>query len=329
MAWSLRLQAVLPFWPMSNHGPMPRVQNPWRGAELLWREGGSTRAEAGACVVTRKGSSSLDLEGVSHSALVLACLCTAMSGLAPVSAGPHAYGVILPHIAPGLEYSFGASYDGQSNLRDCEDAIVRGEVSSGEDEAAQIWYVMAAFPESPGPVDLGGIDFGFEDFDACNIEFVDHGPCNDGFLTLPSDSWPGPIEGVALLFKFARRTEVVEIYWFATYVYGPASIELGPDRTRRMGPIGAFVDTGVPPEEDEIYDYGILGFGEDGYNPYGSPDGDVEGACCVDDMCCVVSRQECEALGGDYQGDRTDCFPNPCRGEPIETHWWKLKRLYR
>lgn len=277
-----------------------------------------------------KDGSSVGLARVSHQGLVLACLCAAVSGFAPALGGPHAYGVILPHIVPGLEYSFAVSYEGQSNLRDCEDAIVRGEVPTGEEEVAQVWFVLAAFPNSPGPVDLAGINFGFEDFSTSDIDFADHGACNDGFLTIPSYGWPGPVEGMVMVFRPVRHTEVVEIYWFATYVYGPVSIGLGPNPTMVEGaPEGGFADTSIPPEFDEIYEYGILGFGEEGYNPCRGPDPDVEGACCVDDLCYLVSREECESLGGDYQGDNTECFPNPCRGPTIETHWWKLKRLYR
>src|SRR4029077_12083705 len=38
------------------------------------------------------------------------------------------------------------------------------------------------------------------------------------------------------------------------------------------------------------------------------------GACCVDGECfCCFSQEVCEAEpGGVYQGDGSDCTPNPC-----------------
>lgn len=37
------------------------------------------------------------------------------------------------------------------------------------------------------------------------------------------------------------------------------------------------------------------------------------GACCLDDGTCIVTNNNtCISLGGTYQGDSTDCEPNPC-----------------
>ena len=37
------------------------------------------------------------------------------------------------------------------------------------------------------------------------------------------------------------------------------------------------------------------------------------GACCAtDDTCSVTTQSDCEAAGGTYQGDDTDCTPDPC-----------------
>ncbi|MFQ5805795.1 MAG: hypothetical protein ACE5I3_05025 [Phycisphaerae bacterium] len=38
------------------------------------------------------------------------------------------------------------------------------------------------------------------------------------------------------------------------------------------------------------------------------------GACCLgDDICDLLTVDQCAAVGGDYQGDGTVCEPNPCR----------------
>jgi len=43
------------------------------------------------------------------------------------------------------------------------------------------------------------------------------------------------------------------------------------------------------------------------------PCGEFEGACCyVDGSCEVLSPADCATAGGDYQGNWTDCDPNPC-----------------
>ncbi len=39
----------------------------------------------------------------------------------------------------------------------------------------------------------------------------------------------------------------------------------------------------------------------------------VKGACCLTDGSCQnLSQTDCEAQGGTYQGDGTDCSTNPC-----------------
>ncbi len=41
------------------------------------------------------------------------------------------------------------------------------------------------------------------------------------------------------------------------------------------------------------------------------------GACCLVDVCLVTLAQQCTALGGDYQGDGSDCTTCPC-GQPCD-----------
>lgn len=36
------------------------------------------------------------------------------------------------------------------------------------------------------------------------------------------------------------------------------------------------------------------------------------GGCCREDVCTVETQESCESDGGEYQGDGTDCEPNPC-----------------
>jgi hypothetical protein len=59
--------------------------------------------------------------------------------------------------------------------------------------------------------------------------------------------------------------------------------------------------------------------------------GPPSGACCVPGADCqVVTQEVCERLGGSYQGDNTDCDPDPCGAVPTQnTTWGKMKNLYR
>ncbi len=38
----------------------------------------------------------------------------------------------------------------------------------------------------------------------------------------------------------------------------------------------------------------------------------VNGACCIDTDCHITNATACANAGGTYQGDGTDCDPNPC-----------------
>lgn len=239
-------------------------------------------------------------------------------------AGPHENGVILPHLALDLEYSYGQSFENQSDVRSCEEAVTSGDVNP---DVAQVWYVLASFHKSPGPVDLRGIVFGFADFDPSRIAIVDWG--NDALLEIPGDGWPGPNEGTTLTWDVSKTTTICEIYWFACYVYGDAYVPLGPwEFDPNRGPEGQFCDLSTPPIPDEIADYGAIGFGTTGRNPCSLiPE---TGACCIGETCEVLERSDCTDLGGTYEGDKTDCFPrNPCVENTLPASWGKLKRLYR
>lgn len=43
------------------------------------------------------------------------------------------------------------------------------------------------------------------------------------------------------------------------------------------------------------------------------------GACCIDGVCSIKTRAECEAAGGTYQGDGTTCDQHPCGPPPTPT----------
>jgi hypothetical protein len=261
-----------------------------------------------------------------------ACAIAALALLAPgaVMAGPHDRGVILPHLNTSIEYtSTVSSYEGQSELRDCEEAVVEGRV---DEEHAQVWFVLASFHDSPGPVQLAGACFGFGDYDGSKLQFTAFGASNDGYLEIPTGRWPGPDSGTALVFKVGQepRTTVVELYWFASYAYGAVVVPLTIQPDNPGGQFSVRLNSdGSGPDDPEDYAgaFGAMGFGTPGMNPCGDMPG-VEGACCIFSDCTILTREDCEGQGGQYLGDNTDCFPNPC-GKPIETTWGILKRIYQ
>jgi hypothetical protein len=171
---------------------------------------------------------------------------------------------------------------------------------------------------------LGGASFGFGDYDGSKLQFVAYGASNDGNLEVTTGRWPGPESGTAILFTQGRepRTTVVELYWFASYAYGAVVVPLTNQPDNPGGQFTAYDSA----DEDFADDFGAMGFGTPGINPCGGPG--VQGACCTFSDCTILTREECEGEEGIYQGDNTDCFPNPC-GKAIETTWGTLKRIYQ
>lgn len=57
----------------------------------------------------------------------------------------------------------------------------------------------------------------------------------------------------------------------------------------------------------------------------------AEGACCfADGSCAIMTREGCNGEGGTYQGDNTDCDPNPCQAVATESSTWgAIKAQYR
>jgi hypothetical protein len=56
-------------------------------------------------------------------------------------------------------------------------------------------------------------------------------------------------------------------------------------------------------------------------------EGEPTGACCVETDCTIETEPDCTGMGGTYQGDGTNCDPNPCVSEcpcqptHISTSW--------
>jgi hypothetical protein len=92
----------------------------------------------------------------------------------------------------------------------------------------------------------------------------------------------------------------------AAYIWwpNPGNVERAPDGDAAFSPLGGWL--GASFAGDNTYGVSLTGV-DFSLAP-------VSGACCVGPACTPNATQtECEqALGGVYQGDNTDCFPNPC-----------------
>lgn len=218
-------------------------------------------------------------------------------------AGPNSGGMLLLHSPRDVAYTSDRSdWMGYSNLRRCEQANTQVPA----DGKPALVYVIAAFPSWASPR-LSAIAFGIE-YPRGTVYISDRG--TDAF-ELGYGQWPEPGSGVGLSWgdTNARTSRVVESYWFAAYAYSPGKLELKPHPFQG----GAFGDDSTPIELDTIDDYGILGFGEAGYNPCTAflP----HGACCDPaGNCTSLDKETCRSFGGEYLGDGTECSPTACLG---------------
>lgn len=251
-----------------------------------------------------------------------------LAGPWPCAAGPHENAVLIAHVNPTIEYTSATSdYTGQSNLRDCRDAIVQGAV---DPERGQVWFVIACFANSPGPVAVTAIDFGLGSFSQSGILFADSGQCFGNVLEMASSpAWPTSNEGVALALQqpvTPLTKQVLEVYWFASYVYSPVTIPLTVNPTVQTAGV---LDASSPNRVHDLIDeFGSIGFGRPGENPMNPDPQDDQGACCLAGTCELATADECSSAGGYYVGDLTVCFPDPCP-EPVETTWSELKQMYQ
>jgi hypothetical protein len=236
-------------------------------------------------------------------------------------AGPHAGGTLIIH-SPDIIFCLDGGGAGTGSpdlctasgdlpLLDCESAVING---SGE-FVADFLAVYAAFPQTSSPR-LLGLTMGIS-YDESAIFILDSQACGD--FELPNSNWPSSGEGTAITWVAPQTDHLVPVYVFAAYEYYglDVSFDLG------QHPIHGswFADDSVPSVLDPVADFGRFGFnGNPGYLPCPEA-GDPVGACCIDldCLCIIATRQECDAEGGDYLGDNTDCdavvcecFPGAC-----------------
>ncbi len=173
--------------------------------------------------------------------------------------GPNSGGVLVLHTRAGINPTCDPiQYCGLSNLTQCENADTRS------DEACLYFYAIAAFPNGSTPR-LGGVTFGldYDDSDA-GCDFWWFGSCADG-IEEADLGWPASGTGTRVSWRTPATTQLTEVYYFLGYQYYGSTNQFRATPHPLSG--GLFFDDSSPAVTDTIVDYGIFGFGTDGYLP--------------------------------------------------------------
>lgn len=173
-------------------------------------------------------------------------------------------GVFIAHHPPTIQFSnppegWCQYYLDNLAIHCCSAQNPRIDVDPGD---GAVWFVLSAWDEEKR---FCGCAFGLADYNPGLFAITDWNYCcqADECLELPTDGWPGPVEGTAVV-----RAEVsgdwhgnfVPVYWFAGYAYGEGLIPLG-------------IDPRPPPLDFSAVCYGALGVSVDGIEccPEGGP----------------------------------------------------------
>jgi hypothetical protein len=152
--------------------------------------------------------------------ILAGALLVAAGGPAQADLNDLSGGVFIAHFVPELVYS-------QVPDDACGDYAAYA-ISSAEQQVHRIdtqelstWFVLSAWCQEK---EFCGVQFGFGAYDPAPYAFTSWGPCGAGvLLELPSDGWPGPLEGTAITGAGTSITwagNYVPIYFFCGYAYG-------------------------------------------------------------------------------------------------------------
>jgi hypothetical protein len=223
----------------------------------------------------------------------LSCLGTA------ALAGPNADGTLIVALSEGTVYTpDNSGYCGSTTTESCDAAVVSASAGTN----VVVLNVIAAFPANGR---LSGLTFGVL-YDG-ELSLVEWGAC--GNFELPDGTWPASGTGTAVTWSTAQVAQLIETYWFAAYSYygNPTSLALIP----HPGQGAFFADDDVPSNLDPIACLGA--FGINGPGVLCCPPSEIRGACCFPDgSCAELTAANCDAGGGDYQGDGTACAGTVC-----------------
>jgi hypothetical protein len=230
-------------------------------------------------------------------------------------------GALIVHAPPGIDYTTGedwcARYD--SEYRISESAQQAPRIDPATPSEASVWYVIAAW--STDKV-WSRVVFGLGDYDPLTILTGEWGVCNGGGPTSPSTSWPAPGEGLTIMHADAWSGNYEPVCWFVSYAYGAEQVPLCSYEQDQASGFSNQSAMDFP-----VGCYGALGVYEDGVACH--PTADLA-ACCVGDVCALLSHQACSLAGGVWYAGIGSCDPDPCSPAevPVESPTSYAPRLH-
>jgi hypothetical protein len=225
---------------------------------------------------------------------------------------------LLVHFPPDFSYStnedWSARYDSDfrfDNPIDNNPSIPDGVYTSLENPA--VWYVIVA-PAFCEERTWAGVRFGFGDYNADAFEFIHSNICLPDGLVIPTATWPGPNEGVALTATTTNwQGDFEAVYYFIGYQYtGTALISISgyDDGTYHEVQLGTATAPSIVYEITSPAMLGTMGIGVQGYAAeIHCHDFYV---CCAHQECLITSESNCDAISGVFYADEYDCVGAPC-----------------
>ncbi|MBD3235516.1 MAG: hypothetical protein GF330_02295 [Candidatus Eisenbacteria bacterium] len=174
----------------------------------------------------------------------------------------------------------------------------------------RVWFVLSAF--SADKV-WCGTEFGFGQYEPYLFVFTSWGPCAPGGnLEIPSDNWPGPNEGTAIVTTDSPWSGNFEpVYYFTGYTYYyPGQIPFDVDPPTGFGGWG---NCQTPPADFDAACFPAMGVMTEGVSCCPTV---PEFVCCVGEDCVLTTEQECADMQGEWHPEWDSCDPNPC----VERH---------
>ncbi len=242
---------------------------------------------------------------------VLGALLTGEAGLvstARAKAPTNAGGALLLNVEDfGYEYGV-LDYCRSLQLTDPAKAVTR----LPGDGIPHIVGLYAVFPpDSVGSV--LGFSFGIRYSGGARL--VTSGPCDAGGMSIAQNGWPASNGGIsaAITKERVKTGRAIPLYWFVIVAKSKGSFEVIPHPMANLA--GRLVTTEIPYAGEPVVDYGRIDVDQDGYVPQPGPRA-ILAPCCVD-VCCMLTKHECELYQGEFLGYGMTCDNLPCGDDAL------------
>ena len=236
-------------------------------------------------------------------------------------------GVFITHHAPSLTYTtdtpeggWGAVFHASpDSIRGCEDQNTR--IDGPVDHA--VWFIISAWDQSK---DWCTTQVGIGTYDTNVWQFQDNGPLYpDGGsgLEIRTNNFPAPSSGVVFgPENWFWSGNFEPVWWFEGYAYGASYgatvIPLAADPSTEFG---GWFNCMNPPAEFGANVFGAMGVNQEGtyacQREESGPEGDGLAACCLAEVCQLMTEEDCEREGGEFLPGLTTCVANPCTTDEL------------